>query len=533
MRILTFTDIHFKEDYSGKDQLKEYFNSFKSVIESLHEEKPIDVAVLGGDIAFQGESGEYNDFNDILETIIPNGIFITGVTGNHDCRWTDLRDFLDEKSLNEIFKIDANNISTNNKSFNNFHSNFIKKFQKLNNGNIEFDFDKKTFCGYIYHADTNVFCFLLNSSFYSFGSGVIKSFFKKQYKGKDFETIMKDSDSFLGDALSQEGKQTYLLNQYPFWDKYFDFVSKNKSCKTIAFAHHPPNWLKWDEQFIENDVNYDTKNLDYLYDISDLLVTGHIHNPVSNLSTLNDKCYHLANGAFLDYHFIDDAISGKSQNPNEYFPNNWFCTLDVEEDEFNVKAYKFTPKLIKLKTNKWSYEWSKKIDKNYQYLEQGEVPIEHYPSESEKEKFVYSRLDIKNTAEIIHILKEKRKIVFENPKNSKLVGGKIKYIENLKLGKENYLIVVNGLTEIYEIFNTVVDYGELLKNAPFLKNLNEDTVLSFYEFFYIDGKGLNELYEPLFTKFISFKHKFFISCPEIAKYKELNLSFDLISVENK
>lgn len=554
MRLLTLSDIHFKETYASKnfessdDVVSRYLKSFKEKIDKIHAEKEIDVVVVGGDIAFSGDSRQYKGISRILRKCIPEGIPIFSIVGNHEVNWTELSAAIGTSiELPQLFKIEQKTIVKSPK-FHKVFANYYDSFQTdinedIDFGNLKYEFCDKNYSGYVYSEQSNVLILLLNSSWYSFGPGVVQGFFNEWAKGKDKDALVAGLPALLGDTLAQEGKQSYFFDTYPYFSEVNKLISENNDLKVITFAHHPPSWLKWEELYSSDSTR---RNFITLTDLSQILITGHLHNPVMEPSIIRGKCYHVNNGIFLDYHSVDKhlAENGNDNNPINVFPNNWFNLIDINEDGFDLTPYKFISKKKPGKGVQFVYDWmiEESVIKTCPFLNNNDE------AESSDNKTSRTKKDIgkiksyspRSVKELIEILKRNRSNEFENV-DSSVKSFKQGEVISLKKQNENYLIVINSLEEMLGVIQEAgSDYQKLQENRIFSSLLDklemfkptELPIIAFYEIVQNINGANKEEFEKYYQRktiiYQSFKYSFFGSFKEFHKFNELNIVFDTI-----
>ena len=563
MRILTFSDIHYHDWYSGTPVMIEYFNSFKEKLHEIHGKEPIDMAIICGDLAFSGDSRQYEELRKIIREYLPENIPVFSVVGNHDVNWSYLKEAIEEedKVLSDLFSISKDTIK-NKPKFKNVFKDYWINFQNKINENWISDRDSEyiinntdtlLYSGYIYSEQKQILIILLNSSWYSFGPEIIAKYFKEWAKEKGEKNIIKEAINLFGDTLSQEGKQSYFFDLPPLFNEIYDLISKNNNLKVISFAHHPPSWLKWEELYAEGDIN----KYNILIKFSHILVTGHLHNPMQELSVIKNKCYLLNNGVFLDYHLIDsDKLKDRTLDPKKIFPNNWFNIIDItsEDREFKIAAYKFTSEQKQGDdvgyTHKWerqenafesSYEYKKIDNKKNEDKKNNKLIVQGSHTDKFKLYFPKTILELKD------ILKRERYNTFKDANPSER---NISYNHPIILIKdtEEYIVIINQLEEIYKIISDASDsnnYNALTENAFLGKILDRINtakkgqlpIVAFYDiiekFDRSDEhniKAFGSFYNEKDIKFQSFKHKFFNNFCELRKFPELNVIYDLIII---
>lgn len=370
MRILWISDIHYKTKYKDNEHVCDYLRSFKKFQKKYTKEKPLDYILLTGDISFSGERTEFMKFSKVLKKYFPK-IPCLSVVGNHDVNWDRIIYALgEERKLSDLFDVKPKEINDSEKFrevFRDYYDFFFKKCIKSHNlCNDGKSYDSNSYSGYHFDKKNKVLFLLLNSSWYSYGPGVLEKAFirtvqsiptdnnKKQYAISLFKK--------LGGSLSQNGKQTYHLSQYKYLSEIGNLIQSYPELKVISLAHHPISWLRWEKLYGESSNTY--LSIDEILDRSDILLNGHLHSPVQKPTIINDSCYNLLNGAFLDYHHIDSHAN----NAKKMFPNNWFVILNIKERSFSYESYKcsIAGKLV----NDQTYSWKREVkSEDYYYAD--------------------------------------------------------------------------------------------------------------------------------------------------------------------
>lgn len=542
LRILTISDIHYKPEYDDDMQVQLYFKSFAEKVKELHAVTPLDVLVISGDLAFSGRGDEYQALAAKLAGM-ELGLPIHAIVGNHDVNWTNLKAAIGNKDLENLFKIGEETIMNEVKSkhskyrdvFDNFRVNFLADINRgIDTSGFEYKFCNKTYTGYMLCKEKDTLLMYLNSAWYSFGPGVIEEYYKQKIEHFDEQRLREEMIKFLGDPLSQEGKQSYFFTHYPYYNEVNQLLLDQPGLKVICFAHHPPNWLKWEEQFMPSDEK--KRNLDEVLSFSGLLVTGHLHSPVQLPSVINGKCYHLSNGAFLDYHFVDQETIG---NPISKFPNNWFNIIEIDDSEFNILSYKFNTEKLPGRGSRYSYNWTPTNSDAgaFVFIEpegaRPPVPPQKKASAEKAEEFIPARLS--NMADYI---KQFRQNEFSFEGENKRVD--INKVQKFRFKDEPYLVLVNSLERLHAALNKAEEFSDLKGEPLFteiLDILKKDPenlpVLAFYDFLKPGIHKRNpaayaDFYNRRFILFQSFKHDFFGKFEELYTFKELNIVYDTI-----
>lgn len=541
-RILTISDIHYKPQYDSDNHVKAYFASFAEKVKELHLEKPIDVFVISGDLAFSGRGDEYKSLADKISEWKLN-IPVYAIPGNHDVNWINLKEALGDQPLEKLFSIGdeiLKDVTTEGSKykevFDNFRLNFLEYIKReAEIGTDEYEFCKKTYSGYLWCKEKDVVLMFLNSSWLSFGPGVIEKYYNQLISSMDEKRIRKEIVNFLGEPLSQEGKQSYSFTYYPYYERINNLLSSNPDLKVITFAHHPPHWLDWKEQFME--TNEKKRNLDEVLNFSHLLITGHLHSPVQAPSILNGKTHHLSNGAFLDYHFVDlkDVI-----NPISKFPNNWFNIIEIDSSDFGIWSYKFIVKKALVRGAKFEYGWQlfNTTSSKFEFVEKAKETGTPSISKEKSSAMIAEEFVPTNLSSISTILKLRRQNDFKF--YGKDIRVDINSVHCFSYKDDSYLVLVNSLERLHGVLKKAKKFSDLKKEPLFVQILdalnraeNGLPVIALYDFLKPgslnkDPVAYSEYYNKKFIIFQSFKHDYFSKFEELYKFSELNIVYDAI-----
>ncbi|MEY8850014.1 metallophosphoesterase [Psychroserpens sp. XS_ASV72] len=542
--VCILSDIHFKKNY-GEDHhpVKDVFKSFKKRFLELNDQYKFDCVIISGDLAFQGNSEEYTGLSEELNDIVPSSIPILSVVGNHDVYWDSLKSALgDSMELESLFKVQKSEFNSGrfDNVFMNFRDKFINKLKSTEE--FEFKYNDERFMGYCYFEKKQVLVILINSSWYSFGPGIISKYYDLFVKKLgDNADIIKENlkDLLLGDKLSQMGKQSYFLEtkSFPFWKEIQDILNKNPATRVISIAHHPPSWLNWDEQFKPSDIKNGTIRLDELFKLSNILITGHEHVPMNSQPVkLHNNCYNIQMGSFLDYHYIDND---ENDTKSSKFPNNWFSVLTMGTYNCKLLNYQLTVEGNDF-TGTDYFKWNKSkdlIEFNYREMRNDHFSEEEHP-------YLFVRGGFKNANKVLPSnLDELKDIVNIKRKNDLSFDNSMKGVEQEVLiecliNQEESLIVINGLTKYYSSMGKEDNIDKLLE-IPFFNELdnylNKSNVinLTFYDLIKVEySYEYEDYYNIQFIRFIAFKHSFFNKFQKFYKHKELNINYDCLLINS-
>lgn len=541
MRILCLSDIHYKvkfEEDPFKESVDLFFDSFKKRLTSIVKEKPIDLLLLSGDLAFSGNTKEYELLLQRVKSCVRKDLPILSIPGNHDVDFKELKIALSGRPLDQLYKIEESEIVENkNDVFSNVFLNYYNEFQKKANEETElstrYKFDDKLYCGYYFDPTDKVIIVLLNSSWYSFGAPIVKDFFEEECKGIDDPlVIIEKAKKYIKGSLAQQGEQSYFVNSFPYYNEIKEMLDEDDTIRVISFAHHPIDWLKWDEQFKKSNDN--NKRLDYLVDLSSLLVTGHIHNPVIPPSIYNSRCYHLNNGAFMEYKHITNEANVELQAK---FPNNWFTILDVDNDSFNYQAFQF-------EAHGEVCDWKIKNELRNQYYYFGNLREKsqgavHYLSHKPPESTLEYRLP-NNIDHFRKILLSSRENIIETQLDLK-TKIEVSMFYDCEINEEVNLVTFNTMDELYDLMlgTDKSNFDKLVENEQFstiIAYLNADKrpIIAFFDIVSfserVNIKAFEKEYNSQFVKFQSFKHLFFTKFEELYNFKETEIVYDMLIV---
>ena len=409
--ILWLSDIHWSKDYDKKinieqfpiDDIKslsnfqKFINAFFIFLKRYSESnQQIDYLVISGDIANKGLKEDYKSIEKFINKMKSffHNIQVITVPGNHDVNIG-----VDERDIEHRFEpflkiINDQKISTesieqelfNNEEF--FHnlfgdfSEFKEKIQKYNT-NIKIDkvdVINSRYKNTVYFDKKNeLILFTLNSSWYAFTEDVINTsiadslldslIFKVLSKNtlklsNDHKDIHKTFNIFLRmhTFLTQYGNQSF--GPLEPLESIIEIVKKHKEeCEkpvVICSFHHPPAWFIYDDKYKKNGNSIMRK----IYDLSDLILTGHEHIEFVNPDILRNKTLFFRAPLFLDKNISD------IERKKGVLSNNGFRIITIPADHNNIveRRYEFSliDNNITISTSEdHEYEINPEITKNY------------------------------------------------------------------------------------------------------------------------------------------------------------------------
>lgn len=300
--------------------VEKFFNELKSVITT---EGGFDYIIISGDLAFSGDSTEYQLLHDLLLKEYSNTPIIT-IPGNHDCNWDSIPKFLDrldassfEERFNRKNDLLTDNIKEFIEAFNpysdycrRYHYSEAIKNKFLEEKGMEYIFPDKDnpLCGLIRDTNKQINFVLLNSAWFCFGAKyndkLIDSFKNLLDSPKNLRRLLNAKALVIeqGGLIVGRGQLDFIINKLEEKPDWF----------TIVIMHHPLHWLEWGEQYNYSNKGVEEKNLRKILKRSDLFLTGHEHIPISSsYDIIEDKYVNLKAGMFLEDNIAtneDDSI---------------------------------------------------------------------------------------------------------------------------------------------------------------------------------------------------------------------------------
>ncbi len=339
-RILWLSDIHFRDCYKDNTIVKGFIQAFLDRIETdfpaANPDKKIDYIYLGGDIAYSGQTKEYDAFNTVILDKLMTATNlkvenVISVAGNHDVDWEEIL---------QIFTTQGNELEKNLKDKNQFLKNNEADFKRLFTNYAEYfatlarpkkKYEDHRLFGHKIDKKRKIIFFFFNTAWFSVSSKIddlmlnVKSI-------EDILKIKKHTNEFGGQIVGQALMQVDAINEIIDSSEYKDFVK-------ITCLHHPLHWLNWGEIYNYTDNQNRNSLLKKILDASDLTLTGHEHVPiyVKPKQTENGN-WHIEAGMFLE----DDARHGNQQaEMDNLFPHNRFSVLEIGADQIRELRYKY------------------------------------------------------------------------------------------------------------------------------------------------------------------------------------------------
>jgi predicted MPP superfamily phosphohydrolase len=353
-------------EYSIK-RLEKYIENFVEKVVELNDPIPFDYLLINGDIAFSGETKQYQLFKhqvlDKIVKVLPN-ISIIQISGNHDISIKNTNHYFKELASDNSFKkrngLLSGHYDVSFKSyfenFSAYQSEYISALQ--NKQNIKVHLIDNLF-GYIIDHNKRTIFMLLNSAWYclgpkwaevyiasnSFVDGFMEGSDKKNVKSKLEimqlkELIEKGQEFYEHEKLitgmellqSKLPKALTVFNDYP---NYF----------CILQVHHPINWLHWNEVY-----DADSK-LSKLMNDADICIFGHQHLPklTSTKKSLQTNTFSIDAGMFsADNLFMQNSVWNEKGEISP-FEQCRFSVLDITNSK--TKKFKETKYFVQQHSN--------------------------------------------------------------------------------------------------------------------------------------------------------------------------------------
>lgn len=324
INILHLSDLHLGQ-LNDKNELE---HIFKSLFDKLGDQK-IDYIAVSGDISFRNAQSGFNLGEEFIKKIpgikkkdgrIPN-LFIC--PGNHDVDRDvlaqNLQSILREKESDDHRIVDTptnrskvfenkESITTLNNAFRRYDSfckGLIDPYQK--------DTDDPSCFTYGFKIVDNTCFLILNSAWYCTGGKLLLSEDgKKSEHSKDLENL------YIGKALV---KRLFKAIKTEVEKEGKDL---NELLK-VTLVHHPPNWLNWNEKYVNDSQSKLKSAWDLVLDFSDIILTGHEHIEIKKPSLIHQSS--------LLFRAGPTYVSPESDND---FYSNHTCLLQISLSDFSV-----------------------------------------------------------------------------------------------------------------------------------------------------------------------------------------------------
>lgn len=549
--ILWLSDIHYKWvhkecEYEKNGNVKKIVSDFIAFLQENFNNK-IDKIILTGDISFSGSAYEYDHFNkNVLEKIVTTqksvNPKIIPIPGNHDIQWEGIKKkiktfdtdkiinhFKDEKLRDDnYFESVLQNYSIK------IGEEYLKKYSTYNNCKCN---------GFFYDGESNILFILINSAVNSYGqvvNEIVESEFKDRFKfidRKDYffensQKIIEKTMSINGEILPQKGRQTYSYSN----DLHKEIVSyiKEKQINPfiITLAHHPPDWLFWNERF-SFSTNDKPNAVKELLDLSSILCVGHEHSvPIYEKVGAGD-CVMLRSGMFMD----SSVENINEKNNAKIFPNNWFSILTINDNNIKFRNFKYE--------GDSGFLWNEKPEFSYPFEIRDNKLVAKMVNNSVVEleepnfKIILEKELVAD--ELINFFKKKTSKEFIEEKLDLDIKNMSVLFLKEKM-KDQFKIVLSPLKDSKlpefadQILTLLEDIRVFIENKYDNINLNsENTVVSIIQFYLasrVSDVTLGENFRIKEVEFVSLKHKLFngmLKRSELfEKFSGLKVTFHLI-----
>jgi len=500
MKLLWLSDIHL----DGMNLKRNTQNLIDSFVKKLKDFDNIDVLVISGDIAKNGESEKHYDrFKEkILEPI--KGVFsdvkIILVPGNHDVNW--------EKVNSEFMKAIKNN---GNKEFNindyksninkNYYPNVFQWYYQFHKNNADNE-HTNTFSNIFPLKEQCVVFVNLNSAWLSVGKPLNKTKYRVRvtHRMESYEIVQPNEDKLIFQEL---GNQTYGFTCSKVIKDQLDSIQNElindyNDYFKILVVHHPPNnWICWEELYSSKINDKGVLNKFILDTNIRLILSGHEHTSLVEGGVLYGAALDLKAGMFLDH-------------KQEEYGTSWFKILDINKNKTKIveSSYNY---------DSGNEKWEEMPSYKFSYKNWDNVCSKFKQNDS---KSVYSNLEKKITEEGI---KDKiSEVEFKSfIDNSNLTDEALDSILSLvKFSKENksnidkniikvskndsYLYVISNIDDFFGVFKGEIEKKgyiySLLEGSDvdiILKDLDEltsyDNVFMFYMYEIKDDSKIEQM----------------------------------------
>lgn len=370
IKFLWLSDIHYMDTYgqaANSDDLEAFLSSFHSYLDKF-DPSEFDYILLSGDIAQEGSQEDYNQFSrDILDPLQKKftEAQLLVVPGNHDVARKDA-EFVDEflASLADKNHQRLDFFEHHFKSFEKIFSHYTEAFNKNEKipAKSSQTYKDSMLYGHVLDVKRKVIFVLLNTSWYSLGSDLLKTYIHKTLLPVD-EGKHQDNTSEAGVKLSPEEKEDKAKadleakvkrltkeishiaeeygNQMLGLDRLKDIkeiseqINNYNDFLVVTVMHHPLNWLSWGERVTTSDNLFHE-----LRKQTDLLLTGHEHIPRVHRSERIHNMLHLQAGCFMHAAKGGQPYSTPLRAVFRNTDENWFSTLEINIKKRTVKQIK-------------------------------------------------------------------------------------------------------------------------------------------------------------------------------------------------
>jgi hypothetical protein len=292
VNILHLSDIHYfipKGSQENKDTVKRIRDElFKKIVE-WSKENVIDIIMITGDLSWSGKTGEYNKLKNEYLSLLVNmlnlkeDIILISCPGNHDLYRNDIQSYsIKAEQIEEKENLLNNDLSLSEKSPFSQYSAFL---EYLNLEHIKIPEYKghsesiSAYCsGHVVLKDFGVRIFIVNSSWFAFGS----EYWKK--------ICPKDID------FSDRGK--LILGKKIVKEVLGDFNKGQDDFIHIGIIHHPPDFLAKSD-IIQTGLHSDLPSYIQFANNMHCIFCGHTHHPFSTATLLFNQTQLISGGAAL------------------------------------------------------------------------------------------------------------------------------------------------------------------------------------------------------------------------------------------
>lgn len=272
---------------------------FENLIKQIRAENYTHILITG-DLAFSGDTKQYVSlYYHFMEEILEDeNVRLITIPGNHDVDYSSLNDFTKEYIKNKTFEKkvefirdlydsssetkDKYKLLSNYEDFFNIHiKNRLLRFKEK--GKIElFSYEQSNgLFGIIHDLEYNIIFNCLNSSWVCVGNNNLIESIKTN---KDSLNINNRKE--LNDFLNNAEHGNIIIGELTDIQSAFNDLksSSQQECCVITCMHHPRSWL-------HQGHLYNDKNFQWLLDVTDIFLSGHLHVPHHPPTTYRDKSF--------------------------------------------------------------------------------------------------------------------------------------------------------------------------------------------------------------------------------------------------
>ncbi|MBK6353417.1 MAG: metallophosphoesterase [Saprospiraceae bacterium] len=347
--ILFLSDIHFRVEYSqsfpfveDRDNKKSGFDylwdNFIFEIESKWKDR-ITHVLINGDLVFNAKNFDFNEISKKFKMLFSKlkNVPIIFTPGNHDVEWERLLStfinnteglIIDKEqiliAIKKYLEFDYKDKSRLNVVSN--YKAFLNLFSEFNVVGIDKSgLDSWNCATYFFDSNFNVCFNILNSSLNSHGDGIkdILRYLKRIYGSRLGEPGLSELLIDLVTIFKEQGNQVYTQDV-----NYIDQIHRIKEERplVISCAHHPIEWLQYD-QIYESNEDFPLKQIK---NYSHVHFTSHEHiDPSDYFNYSKEGVLFLKSGKFSDSELTCNGSQNVADLNSKIFNSNWFSIIKI------------------------------------------------------------------------------------------------------------------------------------------------------------------------------------------------------------